>query len=109
MNKKLRALILLTLISMLTGVIGVSAQDDNQVTFMSTQFNIIEEAEKFREMLSRWRVASPSLVKARITDRVARLSNSAPSVPSRATDGPELSPASSLSTFEASTSKPMVG
>jgi len=52
MNKKLRALILLTLISMLTGVIGVSAQDDNQVTFMSTQFNIIEEAEKFREILA---------------------------------------------------------
>ncbi|NLE51567.1 MAG: extracellular solute-binding protein [Chloroflexi bacterium] len=37
---------------MLTGVIGVSAQDDNQVTFMSTQFNIIEEAEKFREILA---------------------------------------------------------
>lgn len=54
MNKKLRALILLTVLSLLTGVVGVSAQDDGntQVAMMSTQFNIIEEAEKFREILA---------------------------------------------------------
>lgn len=52
MNKKLRAVILLTLLSLIAGAVGVSAQDDNRVTFMSTQFNIIEEAEKFREILA---------------------------------------------------------
>lgn len=54
MNKKLRALILLTVLSLLTGVVGVSAQDDGntEVALMSTQFNIIEEAEKFREILA---------------------------------------------------------
>jgi len=54
MNKKLRALILLTVLSLLTGVVGVSAQDDGntQVAMMSTQFNIIEEAEKFRGILA---------------------------------------------------------
>lgn len=52
MNKQLRAVILLTLLSLMAGAVGVSAQDDNQVTFMSTQFNIIEEAEKFRGILA---------------------------------------------------------
>ncbi|MCC6800308.1 MAG: extracellular solute-binding protein [Anaerolineae bacterium] len=52
MNKKFRALILLTVLTLLTGAMGVSAQDDNKVTFMSTQFNIVEEAEKFRTILA---------------------------------------------------------
>ena len=53
MNKKLRALILLTVLSLLSGVVGVSAQDgEGEVAMMSTQFNIIEEAEKFREILA---------------------------------------------------------
>ncbi len=51
MNKKLRALVLLAVVAMLAGAMGVSAQD-NKVTFMSTQFNIVEEAEKFRAILA---------------------------------------------------------
>jgi len=52
MNKRFRVLILLTVLALLTGAMGVSAQDDNKVTFMSTQFNIVEEAEKFRAILA---------------------------------------------------------
>jgi len=52
MTKKFRALILLTVLTLLAGAMGVSAQDDTEVTFMSTQFNIVEEAEKFRTILA---------------------------------------------------------
>lgn len=50
-HKKLRSFVVLLLVVLLTGFGSVLAQDDEQVTFMSTQFNIVEESETFREIL----------------------------------------------------------
>ncbi|TVR21441.1 MAG: extracellular solute-binding protein [Anaerolineaceae bacterium] len=54
LHKKLRLLLVLAL--MVTGVFAVQAQDDEDdpdaVTFQSTQFNIVEESEIAREILS---------------------------------------------------------
>ena len=49
--KKLTPFVLLTVVAMLIGVAGVSAQG-GKVTFFSTQFNVVEEAEKFRNILA---------------------------------------------------------
>lgn len=49
--KKLRLLSVLMVVVLLVGVAGVFAQD-NKVTFMSTQFNTVEETEKARGILS---------------------------------------------------------
>ena len=49
--KKLRPLMLLVILALLVGGTGVSAQA-GKVTFFSTQFNIVEEADKFRTILS---------------------------------------------------------
>ncbi len=52
MNRhKFRAIGVLLLVVMLTGALGVSAQD-GKVTFMSTQFNIVEETDKARAILA---------------------------------------------------------
>ncbi len=48
---KFRSIVILVLVAMLTGVLGVSAQDGS-VTFMSTQFNIVEESDKIRTILA---------------------------------------------------------
>jgi multiple sugar transport system substrate-binding protein len=48
---KSRSIVILVLVAMLTGALGVSAQDGS-VTFMSTQFNIVEESDKFRTILA---------------------------------------------------------
>src|SRR5690554_1888676 len=50
-QKKLRSFVILLLVVSLTGFGSVLAQDDEQVTFMSTQFNIVEESEAFRGVL----------------------------------------------------------
>jgi multiple sugar transport system substrate-binding protein len=49
--KKMRAVVVLMVVMLLTGTMGVVAQD-GKVTFMSTQFNVVEEAEKFRAILA---------------------------------------------------------
>ncbi len=49
--RKLTPFVLLLVVSMLIGVAGVSAQG-GKVTFFSTQFNVVEEAEKFRDILA---------------------------------------------------------
>jgi len=51
MSKKFRPLALLLVVLMLITVTGVSAQA-GKVTFFSTQFNVVEEAAKFREILA---------------------------------------------------------
>jgi len=51
MSKKFRPLALLLVALMLVTVTGVSAQA-GKVTFFSTQFNVVEEAAKFREILA---------------------------------------------------------
>ncbi len=51
MSKNFRALVALLVVTMLIGVTGVSAQD-GKVVFFSTQFNVVEEAEKFRAILA---------------------------------------------------------
>ncbi len=48
---KTRSIVILVLVAMLTGALGVSAQDGS-VTFMSTQFNIVEESDKIRTILA---------------------------------------------------------
>lgn len=50
-RSKSRSIVILVLVALLTGAIGVSAQD-GQVTFMSTQFNIVEESDKIRTILA---------------------------------------------------------
>lgn len=50
MTKNLRVLVALLVVTLLVGVTGVSAQD-GKVVFFSTQFNVVEEAEKFRTIL----------------------------------------------------------
>lgn len=50
MSKKFGPLIVLILAAMLVSITGVSAQD-GEVVFFSTQFNVVEEAEKFRAIL----------------------------------------------------------
>jgi multiple sugar transport system substrate-binding protein len=49
--KKFRPLMILVILAMLVGGTGVSAQA-GKVTFFSTQFNIVEEADKFRAILA---------------------------------------------------------
>lgn len=48
---KVRAFVVLLLAVMLTGALGVYAQD-GKVTFMSTQFNTVEESDKARAILA---------------------------------------------------------
>jgi multiple sugar transport system substrate-binding protein len=48
---KVRALVVLLVAVMLTGALGVYAQD-GKVTFMSTQFNTVEESDKARAILA---------------------------------------------------------
>ncbi|GAB4413875.1 MAG: ABC transporter substrate-binding protein [Anaerolineae bacterium] len=48
---KVRALVVLLIAVMLTGALGVYAQD-GKVTFMSTQFNTVEESDKARAILA---------------------------------------------------------
>ncbi len=50
-RSKSRSIVILVLVALLTGALGVSAQD-GQVTFMSTQFNIVEESDKIRTILA---------------------------------------------------------
>ncbi|MBP8972498.1 MAG: extracellular solute-binding protein [Anaerolineae bacterium] len=50
-RNKFRVLGVLLVVVLLTGVVGVSAQD-GKVTFMSTQFNIVEETDKARVILA---------------------------------------------------------
>ncbi|NLX11673.1 MAG: carbohydrate ABC transporter substrate-binding protein [Chloroflexi bacterium] len=50
-RKNLRAVFVLLIGVMLTGSFGVLAQDDD-LAFMSTQFNIVEESEKARAILA---------------------------------------------------------
>ncbi|WP_119069866.1 ABC transporter substrate-binding protein [Aggregatilinea lenta] len=52
-QKKLRSLAIILLVVALTGIgsVVVQAQGDDQVTFLSTQFNIVEESEAFRGIL----------------------------------------------------------
>jgi len=50
-RNKFRVLGVLLVVVLLTGVVGVSAQD-GKVTFMSTQFNIVEETDKARTILA---------------------------------------------------------
>ena len=50
-HKKFRLVVVMLLAVMLTGALGVSAQD-GKVTFMSTQFNIVEESDKARAILA---------------------------------------------------------
>jgi len=49
--KRFHVLSMLTIIVLLAGVMGVLAQDD-QITFLSTQFNTVEESEKARAILA---------------------------------------------------------
>lgn len=51
MSKKLGPIVVLILAALLVSVTGVSAQD-GKVVFFSTQFNVVEEAEKFRAILA---------------------------------------------------------
>lgn len=51
MSKKFSPLVVLLVVAMLVGVTGASAQD-GKVVFFSTQFNVVEEAEKFRAILA---------------------------------------------------------
>ncbi len=50
MSKKLTPLVVLVLVALMVSVTGVAAQD-GKVVFFSTQFNVVEEAEKFRAIL----------------------------------------------------------
>jgi multiple sugar transport system substrate-binding protein len=50
-RNKYRSLVVLVLAMLLIGVVGVHAQD-GKVTFMSTQFNIVEETDKARAILA---------------------------------------------------------
>lgn len=51
MSKKFGPIVVLILAALLVSVTGVSAQD-GKVVFLSTQFNVVEEAEKFRAILA---------------------------------------------------------
>lgn len=48
---KYRSIVVILLAVLLTGALGVQAQD-GKLTFMSTQFNIVEESDKFRTILA---------------------------------------------------------
>lgn len=48
---KSRSIVVLLVLVMLAGALGVQAQDGT-ITFMSTQFNIVEESDKAREILA---------------------------------------------------------
>jgi len=48
---KYRSIVVILLAVLLTGALGVQAQD-GKITFMSTQFNIVEESDKFRTILT---------------------------------------------------------
>ncbi|MCL4238630.1 MAG: ABC transporter substrate-binding protein [Anaerolineae bacterium] len=50
-RNKFRVLAVLLVVVLLTGAVGVSAQD-GKVVFMSTQFNIVEETDKARAILA---------------------------------------------------------
>ncbi|MEB2288899.1 MAG: extracellular solute-binding protein [Anaerolineae bacterium] len=50
-RNKFRVLAVLLVVVLLTGAVGVSAQD-GKVVFMSTQFNIVEETDKARVILA---------------------------------------------------------
>lgn len=49
--KKMRTLVIVLVAMMMLGAMGVSAQD-GKVVFMSTQFNVVEESEKFIAILA---------------------------------------------------------
>ncbi|HML22856.1 MAG TPA: ABC transporter substrate-binding protein [Aggregatilinea sp.] len=51
-HKRLRSLAIILLVVALTGIGGVLAQSDGKVTFLSTQFNVVEESDTFREILT---------------------------------------------------------
>ena len=58
MPQKLRSFVILLLVVSLTGFGSVLAQDDEQVTFMSTQFNIVRKA---RPSAGCWRATTARL------------------------------------------------
>jgi hypothetical protein len=50
-RNKYRSIVVLLLAMMLIGVVGVHAQG-GKVTFMSTQFNVVEETDKARAIVA---------------------------------------------------------
>ena len=53
-QNKIRSLAIMLLIVALTGIGSVLAQENGKVTFLSTQFNIVEESETFRGILANY-------------------------------------------------------